>query len=231
MENEEYDSGYESSEEIKNNIENKTYLKNYRKKYIKKIGRLFSKEYNKLCKIDINYNNIYDEISMLNNIDISDLILFRKYKPDILYQLSIGNKIINNNNKIYIESKKSKRKNNKNYNFNKDIKFNNSYEIPITNKNDNNINYAKQLYGIDIVKEYKYSHINNYIYKKCFDCNYKLDKKNKYDRCPDCYIYYKRSMEVFNNLLNKVKGIKSIFKYEKIFFYKRLYNMYIKNEI
>lgn len=159
---------------------------------------MFNKEYNKLCKIDTNYHSIYDEILILNNIDISN---FKQDKIDKPFQKYSENIIKNNEEKML-----------------------NIYY------NETSIDYLKRIYGSDIIKEYKYIHINNYIYKKCVDCDYNLDNKYKYDRCSECYIYYRRDKEIFNILLSKVKYIKNILN-KNIYLYKKLYDMYIKNEI
>lgn len=66
-------------------------------------------------------------------------------------------------------------------------------------------------------------------YKSCMNCKTKIDDGKNI--CGTCYVKEKRYHEVFKLLLIKVKGLYNIFSYDNRYLYKKLYNMYKKDEI
>lgn len=172
---------------------------------------IFIKNYKKNMKLDKNKN--------LSNID------FSKFNFDFRSEIVKEIELLSN---IDISYKP-------NYKVENDIYMDN------IKKDEDDIKYLNRVFfdGENIIKKYEVCNIMDNIkkinieyekkIKNCIKCKIKLNENNK-SMCKDCYIYERRTKEIFNKLLNKVKGMEKVF-FKNIYLYNKLYEMYINDEI
>lgn len=184
-------------------------MKKYKNKYLKKIKRLFNKEINKLYKIDTNYHNIYDEISLFNKICIFDI-----------YEKNNNNKYLINDS--YIEPMDNIR-NNENYiDYMNRVYFNSESVIKLDKSvsindyimdNINEINKHKNFSA----KEIRYRQVFSKLISKVLYLNKILYNKYKiiYEFIYKLYIENKIDIECINFIT---------FEHKIICFYKKMNN-------
>lgn len=184
-------------------------MKKYKNKYLKKIKRLFNKEINKLYKIDTNYHNIYDEISLFNKICIFDM-----------YEKNNNNKYLINDS--YIEPMDNIR-NNENYiDYMNRVYFNSESVIKLDKSvsindyimdNINEINKHKNFSA----KEIRYRQVFSKLISKVLYLNKILHNKYKiiYEFIYKLYIENKIDIECINFIT---------FEHKIICFYKKMNN-------
>lgn len=181
---------------------------------------------NKKYKLFLNRKIDYKKKGKLK-ICTRNSILDKKY---LYSNLNNGNKIINDNNKLYIINK-NQNKINKKYN---DIALPTLYDAQ-SNISISDKEYYKEFFD----NKYQYIHIDDIPSKfkniksrkfNCSKCKNKLDIKDKNDKyCNICLLLYKRRIQIFKQLLfAKYPSIKH--KINKNIF-KNLFISYNKNKL